>query len=160
MRYCYNLPINTKSLNMPKFADHKEIINFCTLIAYKIAHWINKIVRGTYFLFFLQAFFLPPVARLLCIESREIPIKYHNKLLLKKKHWRNKMNCKGVKKLIAFTHCCRRWRALGFRFSQMRRTKNGGLLQAAEKCNLTGFYQPIAQNPSCYFQFQFCPYLI
>ena len=26
-----------------------------------------------YFRFFLQAFFLPPVARLLCMESREIP---------------------------------------------------------------------------------------
>lgn len=33
--------------------------------------------KGTYFLFFLQAFFLPPVARLLCMESREIPIKGH-----------------------------------------------------------------------------------
>ena len=29
--------------------------------------------RKTYFRFFLHAFFLPPVARLLCIESREMP---------------------------------------------------------------------------------------
>lgn len=29
--------------------------------------------KGAYLRFFLQAFFLPPVARLLCMESREIP---------------------------------------------------------------------------------------
>lgn len=31
-------------------------------------------MENNYFLFFLQAFFLPPVARRLCMESREIPL--------------------------------------------------------------------------------------
>lgn len=38
---------------------------------------LKKKDQDAYFLFFLHAFFFPPVALLLCIESREIPD--HNK---------------------------------------------------------------------------------
>jgi hypothetical protein len=52
-------------INQPNRAEQKQM-NASNKIAFRVA----------YFLFFLQAFFLPPVARLLCKESREIPNPY------------------------------------------------------------------------------------
>ena len=50
-------------------------INYCKLQA--LQKHITLVLAGgrpsSYFLFFLIAFFLPPVLRLLCQESREIP---------------------------------------------------------------------------------------
>ena len=50
----------------------------------------TKLGFQIYLRFFLQAFFFPPVARLLCMESREIPINPYKLHKLAPKNWNPK----------------------------------------------------------------------
>lgn len=68
-----------RTIKGPINPQHKHVFqqqNYATLSRKKKHGYASnsKKSKRAHFLFFLQAFFLPPVARLLCIESLEIPV--------------------------------------------------------------------------------------
>lgn len=61
--------------------EHRSLITQNNCQCKQDSKLLGRNTYETYFLFFLHAFFLPPVARLLCIESREIPAYDHSSFI-------------------------------------------------------------------------------